>query len=150
MTFLEAHYRKNFQRLVNKYKSFLGYHHAEDVVQETYTQMLELMVGDEEFLETFERVAAAVVQRMSRDIRAKGTVRENSEETSPEEIDEDLVWLKVAIHKFTTDETDRKVLVDYLINGYNTYNLSSIHVVDSRRIKHLVNKFLNHYEDSNV
>lgn len=108
------------------------------------------MVSDEEFPETFERVAAAVVQRMSRDIRAKGTVRENAEETSSEEIDEDLVWLKIAIFKFTTDETDRKVLVDYLINGYNTYNLSARYVIDSRRIKCLVNQFLDSYEDSNV
>ena len=54
---IEEHYRENFKRLVGQMSQSVGFHNAEDIIQDAYVHCLEYYDGQGESFEDWFNVA---------------------------------------------------------------------------------------------
>lgn len=74
---VEEHYRENFKRFVARHARALGWHDAEDAVQNAYVKILEYPPGEGvEFDKYFARVLNNCIKDILRQRKLKGAIDE--------------------------------------------------------------------------
>lgn len=152
MSHLDKHYRANFRNLVMFHQQSLGFHGAEDAVQNAYVQAIQFCDTEEKLRLWFTTILKNCIRRHLATERARGVVIENFGtyqramdpfERSPEEehvAASNIGVIEVLIRNHPNEEA-RMVLECLYLKGMDYQEVADYLGVSYNKARQIVSRF---------